>query len=595
MSVNITDTLRIRMSNKHDRCIMETDAMQRYTPGQQRDINLVRLYVQALTLSDLSTPDGYSIREPFLLGHRLPGQRIRMHWPRQSMPSNSQRRLWRKFIQSTYLRYGLKWRNPLGPTPPHQRPQTPGKPCINEPTTHNPGHTSSSLHEYISRLPRWHKRLLTSWRQEATDLQIWRAFRSRQSITIASDGGLKHRLGTHGWKIVARQGRTLFSGSGPVDGPCDISHSTRSELGGLTAPLLLVSSLARFWGIHHRCRYNWITDSKAAISRVTIITTSKYSLRRYPDDVDYVTAIQELHRSLGGRKLRPFWVKGHQDENQDYEQLSAAAKLNIDVDQLASDYYWSGHGTRPSPKLMHLQEHKVTIAVNGEIYPTRIDEQIRYHINGSYLKEQLKRKHGWSECTWGTIDITAFGRHFKSLAGAKQVQHMKFVHDLQPIGVNMAKIQGNPDNTAVRQCPCCHEQDETQLHLLQCRRNPARAKAIQSLKSAIKKSEGTNKFYPIIGDFIDQWLSDPAQPPSLTPRKNPYLRNPYLRHENYPIDYLTLIHSALTEQHAIGWLNMLKGFLSSKWHQLASVTSTMRKKGHQRSSTETTVPIEYIE
>jgi hypothetical protein len=94
------------------------------------------------------------------------------------------------------------------------------------------------------RLPRWHKRLLSSWQQEATDLQIWRAFRSRQRIKIASDGGLKYRLGTHGWKIVARQGRTLFSGSGPVDGPYDISHSMctmRSELGGLTAPLLLVS------------------------------------------------------------------------------------------------------------------------------------------------------------------------------------------------------------------------------------------------------------------------------------------------------------------------------------------------------------------
>jgi hypothetical protein len=35
---------------------------------------------------------------------------------------------------------------------------------------------------------------------------------------------------------------------------------------------------------------------------------------------------------------------------------------------------------------MHLKEHKVSIAIIGDIYPTRIDEQIRYHINGSYLK-----------------------------------------------------------------------------------------------------------------------------------------------------------------------------------------------------------------
>jgi hypothetical protein len=84
---------------------------------------------------------------------------------------------------------------------------------------------------------------------------------------------------------------------GPVDGPFDISHSTQSELGGLTAPLLLVtSSLAKFWGLNHKCRYRWITpDSKAAISKVTFITGPQYSPWRYPDNIDYITAITELH------------------------------------------------------------------------------------------------------------------------------------------------------------------------------------------------------------------------------------------------------------------------------------------------------------
>jgi hypothetical protein len=45
---------------------------------------------------------------------------------------------------------------------------------------------------------------------------------TRQRITIASDGGLKHQMGTQGCKIVSRQGYPLFSGSGPVDGPFDI-------------------------------------------------------------------------------------------------------------------------------------------------------------------------------------------------------------------------------------------------------------------------------------------------------------------------------------------------------------------------------------
>lgn len=58
-------------------------------------------------------------------------------------------------------------------------------------------------------------------------------------MTIASDGGLKHGIGTMGWKIVSQNGTPLFSGSGPIDGPHDVANSTRSELGGITAPLLL--------------------------------------------------------------------------------------------------------------------------------------------------------------------------------------------------------------------------------------------------------------------------------------------------------------------------------------------------------------------
>ena len=388
ITVNISDTLRLRLSNQHDCCIMDSKALKRYTPGQQRDINLVRLYLQVLTLSDISTPDGDQIHEQYLQGNRLEGQKIRTHWPRQSDPTSHQRRLWRKFIESTYLRYGLKWRSPLGLSLPQHRPQAPTDPRVNVPPEANiPSHHSESLRDYIGRLPRWHKRLLSSWTQDATDLEIWRAFRSRQRMTIASDGGLKDQLGTHGWKIVDRTGRTLFSGSGPVDGPYDISHSTRSELGGLTAPMLLASSLAKFWGIHHKCRYRWLTDSKAAISKVTLITTRHFTPRRYPDDVDYVTAIQELHSSLRGRRLKTTWVKGHQDDGRDYDTLPPDARLNIDVDQLASEYFWSGRGTRPSSSTTHLHEYRVTIAINGVIYPTRIDEQIRYHINGTYLKE----------------------------------------------------------------------------------------------------------------------------------------------------------------------------------------------------------------
>lgn len=85
--------------------------------------------------------------------------------------------------------------------------------------------------------------------------------------------GSMQRLGRlAGWKIVLPDSTVLYEGSGPVDGPFGISNSTRYELSGYAAPHLLVTVIARYWGLRHRCHSHWVADSTAAISKVTIIT-----------------------------------------------------------------------------------------------------------------------------------------------------------------------------------------------------------------------------------------------------------------------------------------------------------------------------------
>lgn len=100
--------------------------------------------------------------------------------------------------------------------------------------------------------------------------------------------------GTFGWKITTSKFKPLFKGSGPVDGPIEIGSSTRSELGGFTAPLLLVTMLARHWGLKHRCSFRWLADSRVAIDRVTIVTRQDHSPSKQPDNVDYVSVIRDL-------------------------------------------------------------------------------------------------------------------------------------------------------------------------------------------------------------------------------------------------------------------------------------------------------------
>jgi hypothetical protein len=146
-----------------------------------------------------------------------------------------------------------------------------------------------SLAAYIDSIPRTQRRLLTEWKQNVTDLQVWRAFRSRAKLHLATDGGLKGCNGTHGW-VLATSNTVLFTGAGPID-----SSSTRCELGGLASSLLTIAATARIWGLRHKASLRWYADSKAANLRVNRFARHRTRSRRMPPDADFLSfRIQRL-------------------------------------------------------------------------------------------------------------------------------------------------------------------------------------------------------------------------------------------------------------------------------------------------------------
>lgn len=256
---------------------MQQSHLTRYTLQQQRDINLVRLHLQVSTLADMTDPERLSaIRLHFLDGRKPPDWNPQhQHWPRQETPTSSQRRLWKRYLVSSFLRYIPLWKTP----PLREKPPEIHTKNSISPTDHH------TLREYLHTLPRTQRRLVEDARQVATDVQVWRAFRSREQLFVASDGGLSGHEGTFGW-IIATKKLTLFECGGPVDGPFDTNSSTRCELAGLASSLLFLVSIARHWGLRHRCRFKWITDSKAALSRVTKCTRRGSRPSRQPYDAD---------------------------------------------------------------------------------------------------------------------------------------------------------------------------------------------------------------------------------------------------------------------------------------------------------------------
>ena len=357
---------------------MNLEVLTRYTPQRQQDINLVRLYLQVFTLSDMAV-DRHNICSYHHAGERRPDQRIETTtWPRQEAITKSQQRLWTKYLSSTHLRYSTKWRSPVIDDIPLPTPILP--------TEH------TTLISYLATLPRWYQRLLSHYyEQEATDLEVWRVFRSKQKITLSTDGSLLPTAGTFVWKMTTSTNTTLFLGSGPIDGPLELGSSTRSELGGFTGPLLLVTIIARFWGLRHKCKFRWLVDSKIALNKVVFVPRHDYRPTKQPDNHDYLSVIRELFNKLG-RPVKAQWIRSHQDAKKDYKDLPPDAQHNVDADKLAT-YFHKRPRSTPSRTTAHLSTSKVSISINKVRYLGNIDAHLRFHINGSYLRTYLQDKH----------------------------------------------------------------------------------------------------------------------------------------------------------------------------------------------------------
>ncbi|KAI2496069.1 hypothetical protein MHU86_18441 [Fragilaria crotonensis] len=256
MHLQISDLHMDKLYGPTDAYTMQSEHLQRYTPLQQSDLNLVRMWLQVATLADMCDPNRPKcILLCFLDGHCPINFKSSPTWPRQAPPSKAQLRLWKRFIRSSYLRYTPYWKIP--PISPTSRPAV---------STALP-HSFPDIQSYIASLQsRTERRLLDGLQQLATDLQVWRAFRLKARLHLASDGGLSETSATHGWTLNTGK-YVLFTCSGPVDGPFDTNSSTRSELGGCASALLFLSSLQNLWGLKHRCSFKWYSDSRSAISR----------------------------------------------------------------------------------------------------------------------------------------------------------------------------------------------------------------------------------------------------------------------------------------------------------------------------------------
>ena len=105
------------ISRLNDISIMETVVQcSNFTPREITDINLVRIFLQIVTISDISTGDGLSISpDAWNVRKMSDRQSVFPIWPRQPFVSQSQRRLWQTMLCQLFLQsHSQRLRIPLG-------------------------------------------------------------------------------------------------------------------------------------------------------------------------------------------------------------------------------------------------------------------------------------------------------------------------------------------------------------------------------------------------------------------------------------------------------------------------------------------------
>ncbi len=167
-----------------------------------------------------------------------------------------------------------------------------------------------------------------------------------------------------------------------------------------------------------------------ALHRVTFVVRKDFRPTKQPDNIDYLSVIRDLHKELR-RPLRAQWIKGHQDDQRQSDTLSPDAKLNIAADKLVTDFH-NLPRAKPMKTTEHIAATKISITINHIRYSSNIDDNIRFQINGGYIRRFLQAKHKCSNTTWDSINLPAFGRHLKSPQGTYQIHSQQITIGSSP-------------------------------------------------------------------------------------------------------------------------------------------------------------------
>ena len=360
------------------------------------------------------------------------------------------------------------------------------------------------------------------------------------TAVIVTDGSYKDGLGTAAY--------TLHSALDNLDGldavnmtPGEAANMDpyRAELGGIYGSIQMAHLIQTRYAIP-RGSITLFCDCQSALHR---ITQPSHPMPRTPH-YDLILAIRILIQT-STLDWHFQHVPAHQDSRSRYEFLDRKAQMNVDMDQLAKNYWTILDASRPPPFSLPHSEHllfSLWCRDHRLLVWDRPTAQTA-HYNTSITTYWQQR----STTPLHNIAWEASGRALRQLTLYQQTWIPRWLTSFVPTGNRMHLI--NSANSL--SCPRCTAPELHRYHVLRCPQPDATLlwqSHVTKLNSWLMKQQTKRSLQAALLSLIDAWYVD-----------TPWVPTPTVDQDD---------HAAFEAQQQAGTHRVMDGFLVMQWAEV---------------------------
>ena len=530
-------------------------------PIQIELANSCRLFLQVTWFSEIALNHGQSIAPWAYFGRRCNHQSD-LTYPFQPCPPAHAWKEWRHLIVSTYVKAAtIDMSNEHLPT--YDRLLTaPTERVLSN--SWPPSSRRLSLTEIVQSMPEvWRQAVGSISLPDDDGWEIAQVLSDSGTLHCWSDGSVDKGIGAHAYTIqtYCTGNDKAISGDAATPGHPGTISSLRSEHYGALAILILTLVIEWKYNIRTNGFILLHIDNTEVVNRVKYGVDERMSADKHSKtdfDVWYEShIISQMLKSTVCAK----WVRGHQDKYLQDRQggvgpMPMEAHFNIIMDRRAEKRRRESTRTLVT---LPMTSDTASLVINGCIVTTKIDEHVRMMMTAGPIVEYIKEKNKWSEDTFNLVDWDAIGGLMGRLSASKRAKVVKLQHNWQNTGRQKGlflRNRGEDDEAETSElCPMgCGSYEET-LHYLHCTKNPKPNEMVRGL-TGIRRWMKSNNTAPGLTSILMRIAHNVLNDNTAD------LENWVFNHDDrYKHDLEQLVY----DQRAIGWREIFKGRLSTRW------------------------------